>query len=120
MFRYGLVSLLALLVDLGGLLILKEVFGVQYLLAATISFLGGLSVNFTLSRRWVFNSKRINNTWFEFGVFGIIGATGLIFNDLIIWALTEGMNMFYFHSKIVATMFVFFWNFLLRKYLIYR
>jgi len=120
LFSYGIVSVLALAVDCGGLLFLKEELHLNYITAATISFLLGLIVNYTLSRKWVFKKTQVKNQFTEFLVFGAVGLTGLILNDIIIWLVTEKLALFYFISKIIATAIVFFWNFFLRKFLLYR
>lgn len=114
-FRYGFVSTAALVVDFGGLVVLKEYGHMNYLVAASISFLGGLFVNYSLSRLWVFHSSKLLNKWHEFSIFAGIGLIGLVFTDLILWTLTSGVGLHYILSKAIATMIVYFWNFGARK-----
>lgn len=45
---------------------------------------------------------------------------GLLFNFLIMWIAIDGAGLPDMISKIIATGIVFFWNFLVRKYLIYK
>jgi putative flippase GtrA len=50
MFNYGIVSVIALGVDWGGLLLFKEVFKFNYIIAASVSFILGLVVNWYSKR----------------------------------------------------------------------
>lgn len=119
-FRYGFVSVAALAVDFGGLVILKQVGHINYLIAATISFIAGLLVNYYLSILWVFHSSKLESKWHEFAYFAIIGVIGLGLTDLILWILTSKFGLFYVFSKIVATMIVYFWNFGVRKKIVFN
>jgi putative flippase GtrA len=112
--RYGLVAAIGLVVDFGGLVLLKEVFGVHYVLAATISFVVALVVNYALSIWWVFPKSQYSRRR-EFMMFGVIGLVGLGINDLMLWALTSGLGVHYMWSKVITTVGVFFWNFFARK-----
>lgn len=114
-FRYGFVSVAALAVDFGGLVFLKEYAHLNYLLAATISFVAGLIVNYLLSAFWVFHSSKLLNKKHEFLLFTGIGLIGLGLTDLILWILTSGLGIYYVLSKAIATVIVYFWNFGARK-----
>jgi putative flippase GtrA len=113
--RYGFVSVVALVVDFGGLIILKEAAGLNYLVAATISFLLGLVVNYLLSALWVFHSSKLLNKKHEIILFSLIGLVGLALTGLILWVLTSKFKVYYILSKAVATFIVYFWNFGARK-----
>lgn len=112
--RYGVVAAIGLVVDFGGLILLKQYAHLFYLEAATVSFLVALIVNYFLSMWFVFPKSR-HSRWNEFLMFGAIGLVGLGLNDLLIWLLTSGLGIFYVTSKAVSTVIVFVWNFLARK-----
>lgn len=118
--RYGFVSVVALAVDFGGLVGLKEYGHINYLVAATISFIGGLIVNYLLSAYWVFHSSKLLNRKHEFVLFAVIGLVGLGLTDLILWILTSGLGLYYVLSKAIATVIVYFWNFGARKKYIFH
>ncbi len=113
--RYGFVSTVALAVDFGGLVALKQYAHMNYLVAASFSFIGGLLVNYVLSILWVFNNSRVAKRSTEFGIFAIIGLVGLGMTDLILYVLTSGFGLYYVLSKAIATIIVYFWNFAVRK-----
>lgn len=119
LFRYSLVGGTAFIVDLGLLWVLTEWCHLYYLFAATISFIVGLMVNYTLSIRWVFCEHLINSRVVEFLGFAIIGLVGLSLNEAIIWLATEWLQCHYIASKIISAVVVFFWNFMARKYLLF-
>ena len=118
--RYGLVSVIALAVDFGGMVLLVELFSIHYLVAATVSFISGLVVNYLLSRAWVFTDRKYESRVKEFIVFTGIGIVGLLLNNSIMWLAVEKIGIYYIFSKIIATILVFFWNFGLRKMLVFK
>lgn len=118
--RYGLVSVIALAVDFGCMVLLVELFSIHYLVAATVSFISGLVVNYLLSRAWVFTDRKYKSRVKEFIVFTDIGIVGLVLNNSIMWLAVEKIGIYYIFSKIIATILVFFWNFGLRKMLVFK
>ena len=118
--RYGLVSVIALAVDFGCMVLLVELFSMHYLVAATVSFISGLVVNYLLSRAWVFTERKYESRVKEFIIFTGIGIVGLLLNNSIMWLAVERIGIYYIFSKIIATILVFFWNFGLRKMLVFK
>lgn len=120
MFRYTFVGGAAFLVDFGSLFILTDFFGLYYLISAAIAFILGLIANYSLSISWVFNKRTLGNKKLEFGVFALIGIVGLGLNELLIWFLTEDLQLYYLISKIIAAILILFWNFFARKFTLFN
>lgn len=120
LFRYGFVGGIAFLVDFVFLYCLTEFVGLPYLVSAAISFILGLVTNYLLSTVWVFNQRVVTNRSKEFIVFSVIGIIGLGFNELIMWFGSSVLPLYYLLSKIISTVFVFFWNFFARKYILFN
>lgn len=118
--RYTFVGGAAFVLDFGTLFVLTEYGGVYYLTSAAIAFLLGLVANYALSIFWVFSRRTLERRWLEFGVFALVGVVGLGFNELFIWFFTEHVHLYYMISKVIATALVLIWNFLARKYLLFR
>lgn len=118
--RYTLVGGAAFIVDFGSLFIFTDVFGIYYLLSATIAFILGLIANYALSISWVFNKRTLDNMWSEFTIFAVIGIIGLGLNDLFMWFFTDYVNLYYLFSKIIAAALILFWNFFARKITLFR
>ena len=120
MFRYTFVGGAAFLVDFGSLFVFTDFFGVYYLISAAIAFILGLITNYALSISWVFNKRTFGNKKLEFGVFALIGIVGLGLNEILIWFLTEDLQLYYLISKIIAAILILFWNFFARKFTLFN
>jgi putative flippase GtrA len=114
-FAYGVVSAIALGVDLGLLMLLNRQLGVQYLIAATISFVCGAAVAYALSVRFVFRYHRLAHRSSEFTSFVLLGVAGLIVNAIVIAALKELVGAPLLLAKIGAAGCTLCVNFLLRR-----
>lgn len=117
--RSLVVSAIALIVDFGSLVFMAQEMGIHYLVAATIAFGFGVTVNYILSVKWVFASRKLASRHHEFTIFVIITAIGLGLNLLIIAGMVELLKADYRVGKVVSTIIVFFWNFLVRKKLLF-
>lgn len=118
--RYIFVGGLAFLLDYGLLYLFTEFANIHYLKSATISFIAGLIVNYTLSTKWIFKKSKIPNTFLEFIVYGIIGVIGLLLNDILIFVFTEMIHVHYMISKLLATTIVMAWNFIGRRSILFK
>ena len=120
-FRYAFVGGWATIADWGVFALFAEVVGLHYLISAPIAFLMGLTVNYLLSKKFVFSGeKNQHSSSTEFAVYGIIGIIGLLMTMVIMYLLTEFAGFLPMVSKIIATAVVLVWNFLARKFVLYR
>jgi putative flippase GtrA len=113
--RYLLVAFIGLGFDFGTLVFCKQILGINYLLAAVAGFSVGLVVNYLLSVRYVFTNPKIKSHAMNFGLFAVIGLIGLGTLTLCMWLLTGGLHINYIISKVIATVFVYMWNFFARR-----
>jgi putative flippase GtrA len=118
--RYGLVVGIAAPIDLGGYILLKEVFHLHYVLAATISFAVSLVANYLLSVAWVWTNHTGRQRHVDATIFAIIGLVGLGLTDLIVFTFTDLAHLNYIISKLIAFTIVFFWSFGARRYLFHK
>jgi putative flippase GtrA len=114
--RYFVVGGVAFVVDFALLYLLTEFAGLHYLLSASVAFMAGIAVNYTLSIGWVFD---INNRMHEFAIFAVIGILGLAFNAALMWFFTELVGFHYLGSKMVAGALILLFNFGARKALLF-
>lgn len=113
--QYFWVALAGLVVDFGSLVLLTEVFEVNYLLSAVTGFVLGLVLNFMLSERFVFSDPKLQSRWLRFALFAVIGAVGLGLLTLLMWLQVDVWGWNYVLAKVLATVFVYAWNFIARR-----
>ncbi len=115
LFRYGLVSVLSLAVDFGGLWLLTEKAGLHYLLSAVLSYGAGMLVNYLLSVLWVFPTRKLKSRAVELGAFVAIGLAGMAINEALLWLLTDVVRLHYLGSRAISAVVGFLWKFAVRK-----
>jgi putative flippase GtrA len=117
--RYAGASAAAFAVDFGLYVGLTELAGWHYLVSAAAGFCAGAVTVYGISIAWVFSERRLADSPWEFPVFWTVGLAGLALTELILYAATGVMGMDYRLSKLLAAAFVFFFNFGLRKRLLF-
>lgn len=118
--RYTFVGGVAFIFDFSALFVLTEYCNVYYLVSAALAFLLGLAINYVLSITWVFEKRSIKSRYAEFLIFAVIGMVGLALNHFFMWFFTEILETQYLFSKLISTIFVYFWNFTGRKFTLFR
>ena len=113
-------SNLAFALDFGLLVLFTEVVHLHYLISNIIAFMTGTSLLYVLSVFWVFSRRTIQSRHLEYWLFILIGVAGVGFNELFIWIFTEKVHIYYLYSKIIAGSIVFFWNFLSRRFILFK
>lgn len=113
--QYFWVALVGYAFDFGTLIFLHEKLGLHYLLAASSGFLIGLAIVYVLSNRFVFGDSKVNSKSLQFGLFALIGLVGLGMLNGLMYLFTGFLGVNYIVSKIIATVFVYIWNFFARR-----
>lgn len=128
--KFGIVGIIAFFID-WGILNLLVALHMNATVAATISFLISLCFNYTASMKYVFVHRDDMARWMEMLIFLLSSAIGLLINDAIIWCCTSvvidpstqytdhGRYTLYANiGKLIATVVVAVWNFVIRKWLL--
>lgn len=113
--KFGVVGVIAFVIDYGLMVALTELAGVNYLVSATISFTVSVIFNYLASMRYVFTHKEGLSRRREFIIFVVLSVIGLGLNDLLMWVGSSLMGISYLIVKIVATAIVMVYNFITRK-----
>ena len=115
MVKFGIIGALAFVIDYGFMILLTEVFKVNYLISSGISFTISVIFNYICSMKYVFDSRDDMSKGKEFTIFIILSIIGLGINQLIMWAMVDKLGLFYAVVKLFATAVVMVWNFVTRK-----
>ncbi|MGO4961195.1 GtrA family protein [Jeotgalibaca porci] len=114
--KFGVVGIIATVIDFVVLTILTETFGVYYLTSAAIGFIVATLFNYVASMRYVFNSRfGPHEKRKELIIFILLSVVGLGLNQFFMWLFVEFFSIFYIFSKVLATTLVMAWNFVSRK-----
>ncbi|PKZ54641.1 sugar translocase [Gardnerella pickettii] len=125
--KFGIVGIIALIIDVV-LLNLLLLVHLNNVVAGTISFIISLIFNYIASMKYVFKHREDMARWMELLIFVISAVIGLLINDAIIWLSTLGMSqalrgtaIYMLRTnigKLIATVVVAVWNFVIRKWLL--
>lgn len=98
----------------------------NYLLATCIAFVFSTTVNLVLGRKWTFKPEEsFSRTIGEESILVfVVSGIGLLFNLLLMYIFVDCFKLntpiLKTISKILSTGIVFIWNYLIRKYYIYK
>lgn len=112
--KFGIVGVIATIIDFGLLYFLTDIVNVHYLISSVISFVVSLIFNYYLSIKWVFDVRK-KQTVMDFLLFVFLSIIGLIINEFILYFGVDLLNIYYMVCKIGATIIVMVYNFLSRK-----
>ncbi|MBR3850184.1 MAG: GtrA family protein [Oscillospiraceae bacterium] len=112
--KFGVVGVIAMLIDLGVLMLLKEHLHVDVLWASAAGFSVSVVVNYILSMLFVFHGGEGSKVR-EFAIFAALSVGGLLINQFIMWIGTEKLTAYYLWVKLFALVFVPIYNFVTRK-----
>jgi putative flippase GtrA len=123
--KFLIVGTVGFAVDFGTLNLLKLVFGVQLLVANTISFSLAVLSNFTWNRLWTYPDSRSKPIKSQLVQFFVVNVAGWGINTVVLWALAPVFDAMvgelgYNIAKAIATILVLFWNFFVNRYWTYN
>ena len=113
--KFCLVGFSGVFVDFGITFLFKEILKIQKYVANAIGFITAATTNYIMNRLWTFESHN-PNVALEFTRYFLIALIGLGINSLIIWAMSGKLKVNFYVSKLVATVVVTVWNFLINAY----
>ena len=114
-FNFGIVGVIATIIDFLFLYIFRDVFHLPLVLSNTLSFCISVVFNYFASMMFVFDVDKNKSKKKSFLLFIIFSVIGLILNDIIVYVVTEMIGIYYLLSKILATVIVMIFNFVTRK-----
>lgn len=112
---YGVVSAIALAVDVSLLRGLVNWAGWHYLPASAVAFSAGATVAYLLSVRFVFPVRKLHNPYLEFISFLGLGLAGLVVNAAALFVAISAAGLGLITAKLLAAGCTFATNFTLRR-----
>ena len=93
----------------------------NYYVSAVLSFIISLIWNYWLSVKFVFSGETTKASRAgEFSVFAIIAVTGLLWTELLLYVFYGNLGVSKLWAKVIAAAIVMFWNYGMRKLILYR
>lgn len=118
-FLYLVVGALATVVEWGAFYLFDVIFGIHYTFSTTLAFAVSTFSNWGFGKLILFRQKSQNVAGEIFKIY-LISIIGLLMNIAIMFVAIEKIGISDMLSKIIATGIVFVWNFLIRKFWIYK
>ena len=124
--RYSIVGAVAFIVDFVTLSIVYELILEKYryglFVGTAAGFISGIAVNYCISKKFVFsqNESRTKNSFVDFLIYVVIGIIGLLITEGGMYLGVELMLLNYAITKVVVAGIVLIWNFLARRFLVYK
>ena len=112
--KFAIVGVIAAVVDVGLLVVLKEILNMDVLVSSAISFTVSVTVNYLLSMAYVFKRKE-QSRMKEFLIFVLLSLGGLCLNQVILWIGVNFTEVYYLIIKVLAMVIVPIYNFITRK-----
>ncbi len=112
--RFGLVGLSGILVNMGILYALTEVFGLYYLVSAAIAIELSIVNNFVWNDVWTFKSAgdlKFERNLHRFGSFQAVSTAGLVVNMGILYLLADVAGVYYLAANLAGILIAFAWNY---------
>lgn len=100
--------------------IFDSALGIQYLISTILAMIISTFSNWLFGRLWTFRNAEKQNITLEIGKVYATAAVGILLNLLIMRILVGNFGIHDMIAKIIATIIVFAYNFLIRKLVIYR
>ncbi len=115
---YLIVGGIATLVEWALFYVFDSVLAINYTLATIFAFAFSTFANWAAGRLIMF--KKSGSFWSEISKIYLTSIAGLLMNLIIMWIAIELIHIPNFIAKVIATGIVFFWNFIIRKLIIYK
>jgi len=116
--RFGIVGITGIVVNIGALMILVEIFGIDKNLASPVAIELSILNNFLWNDLWTFGSDpgcRRSSWPHRLAAFNLVSVGGAVINYGIFLGLTAGFLIYYPVAQFVGTLVGFVWNFTVNR-----
>jgi len=113
-FKFGIVGIIGILINMGVLYCLTEYAGLFYLVSSLFAIELSVLNNFLWNDLWTFRSyqqHRLSSRWHRLIAFHGVSVGGLVINMGILYLLTSVFGIYYLVSNLLGILVAFAWNF---------
>jgi dolichol-phosphate mannosyltransferase len=117
-FKFGIVGISGIVVNLGILFFLVEFFTLNKDLVSPIAIEFSILNNFIWNDLWTFGSvedQKVSSRWQRFVTFNIVSVGGAVINYGIFLMLTSWFAVYYMAAQFIGILIAFVWNFLINR-----
>ncbi|MEX0920395.1 MAG: glycosyltransferase family 2 protein [Candidatus Pacearchaeota archaeon] len=114
-FKFALVGISGIFVNLVVLYYLTEYIGFWYMVSAVFAFILATTTNFLLNKIWTFKEKIRLEIGRKYLQFGLVSVSALAINLVFLYLFTELLGIYYLVSQVLAIGIAFFVNFIGNK-----
>ncbi len=118
-FTYVQVGGSTFLLDLLLLYIFTDIFLVNYLVATAVAFVIAVSINYIISRRYVFKGT-LRQLHTGYVVFGGIALSGLMLVVVLMAIIVEKFHVDFIVARVIVACVVGMWNYLMNLYVNFK
>lgn len=116
-FRYFLIGISGVALDIGSLYILKTYFDMRPVTAVIVNQLLMLNYIFFLNKKWSFGASGLTHQ--QMVRFYILAGINYLFSIFWMWVLNENLSVHYLITRIMNIALAVSWNFLLYKFWVF-
>jgi len=120
LFRYVIAGGGLFLIDVVLFYVFAVFLNINYLAVNSTLFLFGSVLNYILSYKWVFLNSNIDSHSRNIKVLLLVLLISLLLSNLQLYFYIEILTLDKLDSKLLSAAVVFIWNFLARKYFVFR
>jgi len=115
------IALLSFLADYSVLISMVTFTKIHYLISTVIGYTVGVVINYILSIKWAFKSRRFPTDWKkEFGIFLLIELSALIMLSTGMFFLRHFFKFTITFAKIISNSVAAVWNYILKYKLLFK
>ncbi|TAE06302.1 MAG: GtrA family protein [Bacteroidetes bacterium] len=118
--RFAFIGGTCLVLEMGLFVYLSQILGKEYIYHINVFAISmALLLNYIVSRFWVFEAGR-HSLVKEFLIFVAVGMVAIKLSNTILWIGMGSLMLDYITAKILAVFIVLFWNFVMKKFFVFK
>lgn len=120
--KYGLYGLLTTLINLFLLFLFINKYGMNYILANSLSYLLAVIINYILNKKFVFKTENhaLNKSRLEFTKFIIVRFLSLFADNILLYFMTDILKIHLWIGKLLSSLIIILSTFILNKVFVFK